>query len=136
MRQAAEVLWRAQAPGAGGCHAAPELPAVPEAAGQGAAPRWTLHAGQPCQTLPGLFLPHKFASVATWRVQVGVGLTYLSGTDDILAGMVAQRSFFLGPPRSPLELKVKAHADYNTQTQQVCCLKEPSLLVLACYPHT
>ena len=47
-----------------------------------------------------------------------MGLTYLSGTDDILAGMVAQKSFFLGPPRSPLELKLKAHADYNTQTQQ------------------
>ena len=56
-------------------------------------------------------------------MQVGVGLTYLSGTDDILAGMVAQRSFFLGPPQSPLELKVKAHADYNTQTQQVRCLE-------------
>ena len=48
-----------------------------------------------------------------------MGMTYLSGTDDILAGVVAQKSFFLGPPRSPLELKLKAHADYNTQTQQV-----------------
>ena len=70
-----------------------------------------------------------------WRVQVGVGLTYLSGTDDILAGMVAQRSFFLGPPRSPLELKVKAYADYNTQTQQVRCLAH-TLTSCSCLPPT
>ena len=50
---------------------------------------------------------------------MGLGLTYLTGTDDILAGAVAQKSIFLGPRKSAVELKLKAQADYNTQTQQV-----------------
>jgi hypothetical protein len=53
-------------------------------------------------------------------VQVGIGGTYLSGTDDVLAGLVAQRQYFFGPNRSPLAIKLKAQADYNLQTKQVC----------------
>ena len=52
-------------------------------------------------------------------MQVGIGVTYLSGTDDILTGAVAQKQFFFGPTLNPLSLKLKAQADYNTQTQQV-----------------
>jgi hypothetical protein len=52
-------------------------------------------------------------------VQVGIGVTYLSGTDDILTGAVAQKQFLFGPALNPLSLKLKAQADYNTQTQQV-----------------
>lgn len=50
---------------------------------------------------------------------MGIGITYLSGTDDVLTGVVAQKQFFFGPTLNPLSLKVKAQADYNTQTQQV-----------------
>ena len=50
---------------------------------------------------------------------MGLGLTYLSGTDDILTGVVAQKQFFFGPTLNPLSLKVKGQADYNMQTQQV-----------------
>lgn len=51
--------------------------------------------------------------------KVGLGLTYLSHTDDLLAGMLAQKQFVLGPAINPILLKLKAQADFNAQTSQV-----------------
>lgn len=73
--------------------------------------------------LPCLFERHPLAHLQPCNrfdgVQVGIGGTYLSGTDDILAGVTAQKQFFFGPARSPLAVKLKAQADYNLQTKQV-----------------
>ena len=52
--------------------------------------------------------------------QVGLGLTYLSHSDDILAGMVAQKQTFIGSAESPVTLKLKAQADFHAQTSQAC----------------
>ncbi|KAK9902789.1 hypothetical protein WJX75_006026 [Coccomyxa subellipsoidea] len=64
-------------------------------------------------------LPKDYFLTLKRKGQVGIGVTYLSGTDDILTGAVAQKQFLFGPALNPLSLKLKAQADYNTQTQQV-----------------
>ena len=51
--------------------------------------------------------------------KVGLGLAYLSGTDDILAGVSARKQIILGSGVSPITLKVKVQADVNTQGSQV-----------------
>ncbi|CAL5226065.1 g8878 [Coccomyxa viridis] len=53
------------------------------------------------------------------KAQVGLGLTYLSHTDDILAGLMARKQLLVGPATNPIMLKVKAQADFNTHTAQV-----------------
>ncbi len=65
-------------------------------------------------------------------LQVGLGVTYLSGTDDILTGVVAQKQFFFGQTLNPFSLKVKAQADYNTQTQQVTTITPAWKAVQGC----
>ena len=68
--------------------------------------------------------------------QVGLGLTYLSHSDDILAGMVAQKQTFIGSAENPVTLKLKAQADFHAQTSQAChALPLPQMLcevVLSC----
>ena len=54
--------------------------------------------------------------------KVGLGLSYLSGTDDILAGVSARKQIVLGSGVSPVTLKVKVQADVNTQASQVRAL--------------
>ena len=51
--------------------------------------------------------------------KVGLGLAYLSGTDDILAGVSARKQIILGSGVSPVTLKLKVQADVNTQASQV-----------------
>ena len=61
--------------------------------------------------------------------KVGLGLTYLSHTDDILAGLMARKQLLLGPSTNPITLKVKAQVDYNTHTAQACCA--PGVIALS-----
>ncbi len=62
--------------------------------------------------------------------KVGLGLTYLSHTDDILAGLMARKQLFVGPATNPITVKVKAQADFNTHTAQACWL----VVSLQCAP--
>ena len=66
------------------------------------------------------FLEDLSRSVVTCKV--GLGLAYLSGTDDILAGVSARKQIVLGGGVSPVMLKVKVQADVNTQGSQVRAL--------------
>ena len=53
--------------------------------------------------------------------KVGLGLTYLSHTDDLLAGVMAKKQMLVGPALNPIRLQLKAQADFNAQTSQACC---------------
>ena len=54
--------------------------------------------------------------------KVGLGLTYLSHTDDLLAGVLAKAQMLVGSAVNHIMLQVKAQADFNAQTSQACCL--------------
>ena len=62
--------------------------------------------------------PHCIQTVC----KVGLGLTYLSHTDDILAGVMARKQVLVGPATNPITFKLKAQADLNTHTSQACRL--------------
>ncbi|KAK9830477.1 hypothetical protein WJX72_011951 [[Myrmecia] bisecta] len=51
------------------------------------------------------------------RVKVGAGLSYISGTEDVLCGLTVKKQFQLGEGENWATFK--AQADYNTQTQKM-----------------
>lgn len=80
---------------------------------------WKYLGSPKVRTRAAAALSRDYLSPVGRKAQVGLGLTYLSHTDDLLAGVMAKKQMLVGPALNPIRLQLKAQADFNAQTSQV-----------------